>query len=306
MNESDLIPYAAMATLGTPPILVLAPHPDDEVLGCGGAILAHVEAGHPVDVIIVTDGSKGIPDPELSPSTARIIRANEAMAAARMLGYGQPEFWNYPDRGLLPDANLIDRIATLVMENNYQTAFIPSPLEIHPDHRNLALACLAVAERIDRRIDFCFYEVGQPLYPNRLLDISHHIATKRRAIACFSSQLSVQNYDLQNDGLNRFRRYTLPPTVTHAEGFFVVDSSQLCADANLMRLTGLPRLGRRDLDAGMADLCKRLTVMEHELTQLRQDLASMTQSRSWRITSPLRKIRIGWQAFGKLGLFLKR
>jgi hypothetical protein len=96
---------------------------------------------------------------------------------------------------------------------------------------------------------------------------------------------------LQNDGLNRFRSYTLPQGVTHAEGFFIADSNQLCADANLMHLTGLPRLGRRDLDERMANFSERFTALEHELTQLRQDLARITGSRSWQITSPLRKIR---------------
>lgn len=165
MNESDLIPYAAVTILGKPPILVLAPHPDDEVLGCGGAILAHIEAGHPVDVIIVTDGSKGIPDAELSPDAARMMRANEAMAAARILGYGQPEFWNYPDRGLLSDDDLIDRIAASFIGNDYRTVFVPSPLEIHPDHRHLARPAWRLPGVSSSASIFAFTRLASPSIP---------------------------------------------------------------------------------------------------------------------------------------------
>jgi len=71
--------------------LVLAPHQDDEVLGCGGLIAARRRAGHPVHVAYVTDGSASHPGhPELTPERLVEQRAAEARAALRMLGVESP------------------------------------------------------------------------------------------------------------------------------------------------------------------------------------------------------------------------
>lgn len=290
MNEQDYIPYAAASTVGLAPSLVLAPHPDDEALGCAGAILSHVAAGDPVEVVIVTDGRRGIVDPEMSEAAIRCLRMDESICAASVLGYGQPRFWNYPDRGLVCDEHLVDRIHSLITGANYRSLFAPSLLEIHPDHRNLANACLAVAARVEQPFQLCFYEVGQPLYPNLLLDISSHIETKRRAIGCFRSQLDSQNYHLQCDGLNRFRTYTLPKTVTHAEAYSIVDSDQARRAVDLLRRTGMLVLGRKDLDEMQHRIDMRLSRRELEIQQMESQLGIITRSRSWAMTSPLRRL----------------
>jgi len=254
--ESDLIPYSAASSIGAPPVLVLAPHPDDEVLGCAGAIVAHRQAGNPVDVIIVTDGRLGVLDPNITDGMARALRAEESERAALILGYGTPQFWGYPDRGLTGDQAFVERLCACIFGGRYQSVFAPSPLEIHPDHRALALAMLAVAARREHRFELCFYEVGVPLYPNRLLDITNSIQTKRDALACFASQLGVQNYHLQIEGLNAFRSYTLPQNVSHAEAYCVLDSEQIVFDPT--EDPALPPFGRPDLDAGVRALRQRI------------------------------------------------
>ena len=55
--ENDFIPYSPAILGANSRVMVLAPHPDDEVLGCGGALAMHVDAGHHVDVIVLTDGA---------------------------------------------------------------------------------------------------------------------------------------------------------------------------------------------------------------------------------------------------------
>ena len=108
-DERTLIPYQAVSRLGTGPALVLAPHPDDEVFGCAGAILRQVAAGDPVTVIILTDGG-GFhpPGPERDAYVQR--RRQESRAAAAVLGYGEPVFWDYRDRELPDDAALVERV----------------------------------------------------------------------------------------------------------------------------------------------------------------------------------------------------
>jgi N-acetylglucosamine malate deacetylase 1 len=79
---------------------VIAPHPDDETLGCGGLIATACSLGAAVDVIYLTDGSAALPDhPKISPGQLIAMRAAEARAALAVLGAapGQAHFLGAPD-----------------------------------------------------------------------------------------------------------------------------------------------------------------------------------------------------------------
>lgn len=92
------IPYKTAAMIGVGPVLVLAPHPDDEVFGCGGAIMRHVAQGEHVHVVIVTDGG-ALPGEHSDRESYVGVRQQESIRASGILGYGPPEFWGLPDRG---------------------------------------------------------------------------------------------------------------------------------------------------------------------------------------------------------------
>lgn len=214
--ESDLVPYQAVAEIPARRALVLAPHADDEVFGCGGAIAAHVRAGVPVHVIVLTDGAA-------YGDTA--ARSAESMRAAQVLGYGSPEFWNAPDRGLRCDEETVERVAAAVRTSDADLLYAPSPWELHPDHRQAAAIAAEVARRTGARL--AYYEVGAPLRPNLLLDITSSAAAKAQAMACFGSQLQQQDYAGQIRALNQYRTYTLPREVTAAEAFLVLSAADL-------------------------------------------------------------------------------
>lgn len=214
--ESDLIPYAAVAEIPARAAVVLAPHADDEVFGCGGAIAAHARAGVPVRVIVLTDGAA---------RGEAADRPGESMAAAQLLGYGTPEFWTYPDRGLRCDEETVERVAAAVRASDADLLYAPSPWEVHPDHRQAAAIAAQVARRTGVRV--AFYEVGSPLRPNLLVDITASAATKDRAMQCFQSQLEHQEYASQIRALNHYRSYTLPRAVAAAEAFLLLDATEL-------------------------------------------------------------------------------
>lgn len=202
-------------------VLVLAPHADDEALGCGGAILRHVELGVPVRVIVATDGALGLKGRARDRHVAR--RERECLAAARILGYGEPAFWRVPDQSLTYGEPLVKRLLSEI-----QTAdliYAPSPFEMHPDHRVLGMATVEAVRRIGGTVRLAIYEVGIPIKPNLLLDISALAERKQAAVQCFVSQLASQRYDLHIAALNRYRTYTLPPTVTAAEAFLLVSEA---------------------------------------------------------------------------------
>lgn len=87
------------------PLLVVAPHPDDETLGCGGLIARQLQAGAPVHVVFVTDGEASHGNhPILTPAAVGERRRAEALAALGKLGAADPlaisTFLTAPDGAL--------------------------------------------------------------------------------------------------------------------------------------------------------------------------------------------------------------
>jgi LmbE family N-acetylglucosaminyl deacetylase len=226
--ESLFIPYTATTHLPTGPVLVLAPHPDDEVFGCGGAIMQHVAQGNPVHVIIVTDGSAATTHPDQKSLSNYIqIRQEESKQAAQILGYSPPEFLGLTDRTLECSTTLIDQLFNYIQEKKINQVYAPSMMEIHPDHYALAQIAVEAVRRCGESVSLAMYEIGVPLHPNMLLDITSFFKRKQDAMACFVSQLAIQDYDRHIQGLNIYRCYTLPKTVKAVEGFYVLDGATL-------------------------------------------------------------------------------
>lgn len=215
--ESDLFPYSCFFSIPAQRVLVLAPHPDDEVFGCGGAIAGHVEANVPVTVVVLTDGA-------LFGDAA--LRSDESVAAAAVLGYGHPEFWGYPDRGLRFSEELVVRIVEKMVMLGVDLLYAPSPWEIHPDHRQASWLAVEAVRRVSQPVRLAFYEVGSPLRPNVLVDISAVFEIKDAAMRCFDSQLDHQDYHRHIRALNQFRTYTLSRDVLAAEAFWVLAANE--------------------------------------------------------------------------------
>ena len=213
--ESDYMPYESVSRMGPGRVMVFAPHPDDEIFGCGGALIQHVQDQDPIQVVVVTDGALGGGLENLAE-----IRASESESAARLLGYPPPIFLGYPDRGLMPDDEaLIQRFCSLISDFRADIVYVPSFWEIHPDHRVVSHAVIN-ALRLMEQPDGCFlYEVGVPLRPNHLLDITLHQGGKWRAMGCFESQLQMQDYRRHIEALNVYRSYTLGGDCRLAEAY---------------------------------------------------------------------------------------
>ena len=207
--ESNFIPYQASKTPDVSRVLVLAPHPDDEVFGCGGALRLHVMAGTSVRVAIVTAGDA---------AGDSVVRLAESAAAAMIIGYPDPDCWMLPDRKVLYGEQLVRRIVDAINETSAQLLYAPSLWENHPDHRAVALASLEAIRR-HGQCRVMFYEVNAPLRPNYIIDISSVIEIKRHAISCFVSQLNLQCYNRHVEALGVYRTFTLRSDVVAAEAF---------------------------------------------------------------------------------------
>ena len=125
------------------PILVIAPHPDDEVLSCGAAITLARSCGHPVMVLFVTDGSASSTSAVIGPGVLAERRRAEALAALHLLGCTPDTavFLSYRDGTA---AQSIESIAAdiRIYLANWRPALVFSPYgcDPHPDHRAVAAA----------------------------------------------------------------------------------------------------------------------------------------------------------------------
>lgn len=267
MEEASFIPYTATTALPKGNVLVLAPHPDDEVFGCAGAIMQHVSQNDSVQVVIITDGSAAIIHPN-NDSRIKYIetRQQESCKAAEVLGYGTPEFWGIADRALECNDNLIERLVNYIKEKQISLVYAPSVMEIHPDHYALAISAVEAVRRCGESVSLSMYEVGIPLHPNILLDITNMLERKQEAMNCFVSQLALQDYTRHILGLNTYRSYTLPATVMAVEGYYMLNGLEL---QNQYRVFGNTR-------------------QTAVLKDLQTELSRVYNSRSWRLTMPLR------------------
>src|SRR3954447_5908513 len=216
MPEAEAIPFEPQDLRGER-LLVLAPHPDDEVIGCGGLVRLHLLDGRPVHVVVATDGAQ---------AGDAAQRESESRAALASLGNATIEFLRFPDRELANARELGDRLAAILREWKPDLIAVPSPLEIHPDHVALSRAfCDLIARDPSLFADLAvarvaFYEVSAPLRPNALVDITSVADTKCAAIDAHASQAAIRNYTSYARGLNAWRAMTLPPQVAFGEAYW--------------------------------------------------------------------------------------
>jgi glycosyltransferase involved in cell wall biosynthesis/LmbE family N-acetylglucosaminyl deacetylase len=255
LQESDLIPYQPSAVPSCAAVWVFAPHPDDEVFGCGGSLALHRAAGHQVHVVLLTEGEQ-----QADGATTPSPRLTESEQAAKWLGDYALHSWRLPDRGVRFDEALIQRIRDCIARGasvEPVLVYAPSLWEAHPDHRACAMAVLeAIRREASPHISLWFYEVSLPLRANRLVDVSAVWAQKQAAMQCFTSQEAVLPYAQVMAALNRYRSLTIQPA-EYAEAFEAYDVADLgkrliASVADQQRQAGIP-VGPQD--------CPLVTVM---------------------------------------------
>jgi LmbE family N-acetylglucosaminyl deacetylase len=184
--------------------LILAPHPDDESLGCGGLIAACCSAGRPPLVAVLTDGSGSHPGSQLYPPAKLIaLREAEAMAAVDILGLPADRLSFLRERDTsAPIAGprfraVVQKLAHCVSELGCSAILAPWRLDPHGDHQ----AAARIAEETARLTGIALRAypvwgwtlgadttVEEPSVRGWRLDITLHLSAKRRAIAAHASQ----------------------------------------------------------------------------------------------------------------------
>lgn len=187
-------------------VLVISPHPDDESIGCGGAIALHTARGDRVSVVFLTSGEKGIKN--LTPEAIWTIREREAELAAEVLGIHRVEFLRGKDY-YLGDALEASAagLRPLLRREAPHRIYVPHPQEWHPDHKaSLPILELAMAPLDLGKPTILGYEVWTPLaeYDDGE-NITEVMPKKLDAVRCYESQVSQLRYDRGVQGLNQYR-----------------------------------------------------------------------------------------------------
>ena len=121
--------------------LVIAPHPDDETLGCGGTIAMQARSGAPIDVVVVSDGSRGTPVATAAPESFASQRERECIDACRHLGV-PPErvhFLRLPDAELTAHVDAVrSGLREAITASDVDVVISPLAHDAHADHRIVA------------------------------------------------------------------------------------------------------------------------------------------------------------------------
>lgn len=237
--------------------LVLAPHYDDEILGCGGLLARLVAGGCEVRVLFLSDGSGGVEEVEDRPAYGQRRRA-EGEAVAAYMGFAGIEHLALPDGALEGALLRLEEAITAALEAHQpELLLVPSPLEATPDHRATFAALhkvlgrlrpeepggdTAAGPRVDRVL---VYEINHPFYPELLVDVSDELETIRGAMELYPSQQGRHDYAAAAVGLRRYRTLTLDSSVSAAEGYVclgVGDFATHSPSQLVRRLGGEPHL----------------------------------------------------------------
>ncbi|MHA1267714.1 MAG: PIG-L deacetylase family protein [Candidatus Helarchaeota archaeon] len=195
-------------------IIVFAPHPDDETLGCGGTIAKRISEGYEVLIIIITDGRHsflkvlGI-DTNPTPEELKEIRKEEVKKATRILGVPEQNliFLDFVD-GMLEKNNdkAEEKITEILNKNRPVEVYYPYRKDGHPDHRATnqivknsirklgifpVMYQYSIAHkyaRVGPKIDDLFNLLKDNMVS---VDISKFIPLKKTAVKEFKSELST-------------------------------------------------------------------------------------------------------------------
>lgn len=216
-------------------ILVIAPHADDEILGCGATIAKYVSSGDEVSVLIATDAHIGAP--ELFTRERVDTVRKEALDAHQLLGIKETRFLDFPAPALdvHPSYKMANAILEIIKDVRPDTLYIPFPGDIHLDHFIIHRASIVAARpqgNYTVKNIFCYETLSETewasshgansFFPNCFVDVSNCFSKKLDAMRCFKSQLRGFPHSRSIEALEalaKFRGATIG--VERAESFSI-------------------------------------------------------------------------------------
>lgn len=169
-------------------ILIIAAHPDDEVLGMGGTIYRLGKEGHKIHLCIVTDGKCGLHD-------RHKIRKESAIKASKFLGIKSIDFLDFQDTKLdiTPQIEINRKLEEIIKKNKPETVYTVPDNDFHKDHQKVLECTLVVTRPHSSNVKAVYmYEMTESVKtgfnPNVFVNIEKEFEYKIKAFKMYKTE----------------------------------------------------------------------------------------------------------------------
>jgi LmbE family N-acetylglucosaminyl deacetylase/SAM-dependent methyltransferase len=176
--------------------LALAPHPDDEVIGCGGTLLRLAEQGARIHILHATDGSEAASLWHAPDAVRRTVRLEEAQRVAEAMG-AATEYWRESNTAFRETEALVERLARRLDELRPALVFVPFVTDVHPDHRTLCRLLGRALERVPdaaRAARVLSYQVWGLVAANAWCDVTEVLPKLEQLLQLYVTAMKVEDY----------------------------------------------------------------------------------------------------------------
>ncbi|GHT77964.1 PIG-L domain-containing protein [Bacteroidia bacterium] len=215
-------------------VLIIAPHADDEILGCGATIAKHVSKGDEVFIIIATNAHVGAP--ELVTKEGIINVRNEALNAHKFLGVTDTIFLDFPAPALnsFPEYKISLAFSKIMKNIRPTILYLPHHGDMHQDHKAIYRAALVSArpQGENKILSILSYETlsetewapmqEKAFIPNCFIDVSSTFDAKLKAMSYYKSQLKQFPHSRSIEAIEALAKYRGSTIgVERAEAFMI-------------------------------------------------------------------------------------
>ncbi len=222
-------------------VLVLSPHPDDEIIGCGGTLIRMLKEGSKVSVVQLTDGSNSSALKDFPEDIRKTIRLKEAKVVAENLGFAELILFNEVDSHLKCTSDNVAKLLEILNRLHPKGIFVPFINDIHPDHivtneilcKSLASSTLNLPE-----VNVLSYEVWNFVPPNSFCSIDNQFDKKAEMLMKYRTGMKIIDYVHFCESLNAYHAFTLLGKKGFAEVFLDIDAQrymELIQRINILR-----------------------------------------------------------------------
>lgn len=213
-------------------ILIIAPHPDDEVLGCGGIMKKYTKEGHSVFVLILTNGSSVRYGDKMIDTLQK-----EALSCNEILGVEKVIFKDLPEQKLdgLPVIDIVKEIEAVVDDLKPEVVYTPHKGDINQDHGAIFNATMIAIRSMNKYVQeiYCYEtlsstEWGNPsqekaFLPNVFVNIENEIEDKIIAMKKYESQMREWPHSRSEEGIRTLAKYRgMQANLDLAESFILI------------------------------------------------------------------------------------
>jgi len=210
-------------------ILVISPHPDDEMIGCGGTLIKLIQEGSRVSIVQLTDGSNTAVLKDSPEHIRKTVRLDEAKTVAKNLGFFELFLFKEPDSHLTCTRNNVEKLSEILDRLKPRIIFIPFMNDTHADHivANEILGMSLKKSFLNLKdVQVASYEVWSLVPPNTYCSIDNQFDRKADMLRKYRTPMKLVDYVRFCESLNAYHAYTLLGKKGFAEVFFTLDAKK--------------------------------------------------------------------------------